>query len=364
MSDLHAELFCDPFSVAGWRCRPALKRVAYTYPELDWTLRPTVAFPGPLSGDDTETYARDARRAADAAGLPVDADPLESGVPASWAACEALVAARAADPDGAMELYNRLNAATFAGGDPPSTPEAITSVAAAIDGLDADSISEAIGSRRATAALGRELALGADLFDRLDEYEVRGTPGSLSLDARLVGDGASAPVATADAADTDDDEAAEASDESGTPPESDEDETAEPGSESAAVPAPPLVRLTAGKYTVVIDPTRGFQEFADVLGRYDPDMGRDLWKEQRYGRKVIQAYGVGQRTAENLSGENYAEKSREVLESVGESFVADVAACTTLDPDTCRIALRQLGAAGGAERGPNGGWRLAANRED
>lgn len=352
MADLHAELFCDPFSVAGWRHRPTLKRVAYTYPELPWTLRPTVAFPDSLSGEKAETYARDARDAADATGLPVDADPLESGVPASWAACEALVAARAADPDGALELYHRLSAATFAGGDPPSTVEAIGEIAAGVDGLDAGSIRDAIGSRRATAALGRDLAIGADIFDRLDEYEVRGTPGRLRLDARLVGDGASALAPDETGAD-------EAPDEGGADSDgSDADDG------PAVVPAPPVVRLTAGNYTVLIDPAQGYQEFSDALGRYDPDMGRDLWKEQRYGRKVIQAYGLGQRTAENLSGESYPEKSREVLESVGESFVADVAACSTLDPDTARIALRQLGAEGGAERGPGGGWRLAPNRED
>lgn len=359
MADLHAELFCDPFSVAGWRHRPTLKRVAYTYPELSWTLRPTVAFPDPLSGEDAQTFARDAQRAADAADLPVAADSLESGVPASWDACEALVAARAADPDAAMELYHRLGATTFAGGDPPSTPEAIGKIAAGIDGLDAASIRDAIGSHRATAALGRDLAIGADIFERLDEHEVRGTPGRLRLDARLVGDGASA-LGSDDEAEGGDETGDEGDAESG---EKSNDEN--PADDSPdVVPAPPVVRLTAGKYTVLIDPAQGYQEFSDVLGRYDPDMGRDLWKEERYGRKVIQAYGLGQRTAENLSGESYPEKSREVLASVGESFVADVAACSTLDTDTARIALRQLGTEGGAERGPYGGWRLAPNRED
>lgn len=379
MGDLHAELFCDPFSVAGWRHRPLLKRVAYTYPELSWTLRPIVAFPDPLSGSDAETFASDAQAAGAAADLPVDTDSLETGVPASWAACEALVAARAADPVGAMELLDRLAATTFAGGDPPSTPDAIATVAAGIDGLDADSIRDAVGSRRATAALGRDLALGADLFARLDDHEVRGSPGRLRLDARLLGDGASAITAgaptTAEAATDSTEGATDAADDvrdTTTDADTDGDDVetddAEPDdddeNEPAFVPAPPLVRITAGKYTVVVDPAEGYQEFADVLGRYDPDMGRDLWKEQRFGRKVIQAYGVTQRTAENLSGENYPEKVRGVLESVGESFVADVAACTTLDPDTCRIALRQLGANGGATRTPYGAWRRPSNRED
>lgn len=364
MADLHAELFCDPFSVAGWRHRPTLKRVAYTYPELSWTLRPTVGFPDRLSGSDAETFASDAQSAADAAGLPVDTDSLETGVPASWTACEALVAARATDPTGAMELYHRLAAVTFAGGDPPSTPEAIASVAAETHGLDADRIRDAVGSRRATAALGRDLAIGADLFARLDDHEVRGSPGRLRLDARLLSDGASAPDAGEVTADADEATADGDTETASEDAESDDTEGDDAESDKAVVPAPPLVRITAGKYTVVVDPAQGYQEFADVLGRYDPDMGRDLWKERRYGRKVIQAYGVSQRTAENLSGENYPEKSREVLESVGESFVADVAACTTLDPDTCRVALRQLGANGGAARTPYGAWRLSQNRED
>ena len=348
MDDLHAELFCDPLSVAGWRHRPILKRVAYTYPELSWTLRPTVAFPDPLDGDNAITYARDARQAADVAGLPVDADPLEAGVPSSWAACEGLVAARAADPDGAMELYHRLSAATFAGGDPPATPERIADVAAEVEGLDAGTIRGAIGSRRATAALGRDLAIGAEMFDSLDDHGVRGSPGRLRLDARLVGDGVSTPAVADPNGDAEDDEPA------------DEDEADRDG----VVPAPPAVRITAGKYTVLLDLAQGYQEFSDVLGRYDPDMGRDLWKEQRYGRNVIQAYNVGQRTAENLSGENYDEKARRVIEATGESFVADVAACTTLDPDTCRLALRRLAAGSGVESGPHGGWRLPSNRED
>ncbi|MFW5895893.1 MAG: hypothetical protein ACOCQU_01215 [Halolamina sp.] len=361
MADLYAELFCDPLAVAGWRHRPTLKRVAYTYPELTWTLRPIVAFPDALDGEDAETYASDARQAGDATGLPVDSDPLEGGVPSSWVACEALVAARAAEPIAAMELYHRLSAVTFAGGDPPGTAGAVAAVAAEIDGLDADAIRDAVGSRRATAALGRDLAIGAGLFDRLDEHELRGSPGRLRLDARLVDDGASTPVTET----TDDAETESGTDEPGD----DEDETAsgaegDDQSDEAVVPAPPVVRLTAGKYTVVVDPAQGFQEFADVLGRYDPDMGRDLWKEKLYGRNVVQAYGVSQRTAENLSGEDYPEKARGVLESVGESFVADVAACTTLDGDTCRLALRQLGARDGAERTPAGAWRRSRNRED
>lgn len=363
MSALHAELFCDPFAVGSWRYRPTLKHVAYAFPELEWTLRPTVAVPDPLDGEDAAGFADDARRAASAAGLPVADDELAEGIPSSWAACEALVAARTQDAEAAFELYNRLSARLFAGGDPATTATDLGTVAADVDGLDAGAVEDAVGSRKATATLGRDLEIGRDLLSRLDEYEVRGTPGRLPLSDRLLGDTAS-PLTTVSG----EEPASEEDGDDGAATEADEAEDADEGPERAeqeqTVPSPPLVRIRAGKYTVVVHPDGGHQEFADVLQRFDADIGRPAWEEKLYGRKAMRAYGMEKRTAENISGENYPEKAEEVLAEVGESFVADVAACTDLDPDTCRVALRKLGVEGRAERGPSGGWRPVANRED
>lgn len=358
MTTLHAELFCDPYAVQSWRHRPTLKHVAYAFPELRWTPRPVVAHPDAVEGEAATAFAADARRAGTDAGLPVAEDALAEGVPASWRACEALVAARSMDAAGAFELYNRLSARLFAGGDPARTADEIAAVAADVDGLDADAVRAAVGTRRATAAVGRDLEIGAQLLARIEEFEVRGTPGRLPLADRLLGD----PVAPLDSesgwepAPADEDEPGE--DEETESPEADES-PADP-----EVPAPPVVRVRAGDYTVVVDPAAGHQEFADVLQRFDADIGRPAWKEKIYGRKAMRAYGMEKRTAENITGENYPEKARAVLEETGESFVADVAACTDLDPDTIRVALRKLGTDGGAERGPAGGWRPVANRED
>lgn len=354
MCAFHAELFCDPYAVGSWRHRPTLKHVAYAFPELEWTLRPIVAHPEPRSGEAAATFATEARNAASAADLPV-ADEFGGQVPASWVACEALVAARAADTDAALELYNRLSARLFAGGDPATTAEAVASVAADIDGLDADAVRTAVGSRRTTAALGRDLEIGRALLANRDRYEFRGTPEALPLADRLYGD-VSAPLDVPTGTEPAPDEA----DDEDDPEEAVEQSEPEP----PTVPAPPLVRVRAGSHTVVVDPAGGHQEFADVFRRFDADIGRPAWEEKLYGRKAMQAYGMEQRTAENLSGENYPEKAEEVLSIAGESFVADVAACTHLDTDTCRVALRKLGAQGRAERGPTGGWRPVANRED
>lgn len=357
MTTLHAELFCDPFAVDSWRHRPTLKHVAYAFPELRWTLRPIVAHPEPLEGEAATSVAAGARQAGTEAGLPVADGSLADGIPASWSACEALVAARSADAESAFELYNRLSARLFAGGDPPTAADELAAVAAEVEGLAAEVVRTAVGSRRATATLGRDLEIGRELFARLDAFEVRGTPGRLPLTDRLLGD-AVLPLnnetgrqSTADGEGTE----AETDDVNRGDAETDEE---------PVVPLPPLVRIRADEYTVVVDPACGHQEFADVLQRFDADIGRPAWEEKLYGRQAMRAYGMEKRTAENITGENYPEKVEAVLEEAGESFVADVAACTSLDPDTCRVALRKLGAEGGAARGPSGGWRPLANRED
>lgn len=359
MCALHAELFCDPYAVGSWRHRPTLKHVAYAFPELEWTLRPVVSHPDPIEGAAASTFADDARAAAADANLPVADEALGARLPASWAACEALVAAREQDPSAAFELYNRLSAKLFAGGDPAETATEVATVASGIDGLDADAIRDAVGSRPATAALGRDLEIARALLANRDRFEFRGTPGDRPLGEVLPG-GGDAPLETPTGT-----EPVEPVDEIDA--ESENEPTSEPTEESDSqpvVPVPPVVRIRAGKYTVVVDPAEGHQEFADVLQRFDADIGRPAWEEKLYGRKAMRAYGMEQRTAENLSGENYPEKAETVLSAAGESFVADVAACTQLDPDTCRVALRKLGVQGRAERGPSGGWRVAPNRED
>lgn len=369
MTTLHAELFCDPFAVRSWRHRSTLKHVAYAFPELTWTLRPIVAHPEPLEGEVATAFAADAQEAGSAAGLPVADEALAEGVPASWRACEALVAARADDAEGAFELSNRLSARLFAGGDPATTADELAAVATDIEGLDAEAVRAAVGTRCATAALGRDLEVGRSLLANLDTFEVRGTPEGLPLSDRLLGDVAAPldsesgrePIAEEDA---NEDEETDTETQGVGTENADGDSVAEEAESAPMIPSPPIVRIRAGDYTVVVDPGEGHQEFSDVLQRFDADIGRQVWGEKLYGRSAMRAYGMEKRTAENLTGEKYPEKAGAVLEEAGECFIADVAACTSLSPDTCRVALRKLGAEGSAERGPAGGWRPVANRED
>lgn len=361
MNDLHAELFCDPYATGLWRHRSLLVHVAYAFSELEWTVRPVVAVPAPLSGSSASAYAESARRAGTAAGLPVADDLFADGVPASWGACEALTAVRATEPAAALPYLHRLASRVFAAGSPPETPAELADLATSLPGVDADVVREAVGSRRAAAAVGRDLERGRDLFARLEAHEVRGDPESVPLGPRLYGDGRLPPeplrrrsVDENTGGESSNEDDADGSDGGAADAEANGTDDSEP-----RVPRAPLVRIVAGEYTVVVDPRTGFDEFVDVLRRYDPDLGDLDWQARLHGRHVMRAYGMGKRTAENLSSERYADKVRTILADVDEAFVPDLAACADLDPDTCRVAVRELKLRGDVERTDGGGWSLS-----
>lgn len=345
MTDVTAHLFCDPFAVAGWHHQPDLRHVEYAFPEVTWRLRPIVAHPTPLEGEDATAFAEAAADAGRGAGLPVEEGRLANGVPASWAACEALVRVQADAPDRALSVLRRLRAETFARGRPPASARTLGALADRVGNVEPGRIEEAVGSRRATAAVGRNLERGRSLVESLPDGEVRGDPKTMPLAERLIWDGAATGEPAGDG------------DRDGGSGRADDDA---PRTESSVdrVPAPPLVEFRSGERTVVVDPAQGFDEFADVLRGFDADLGELDWDAAIHGREAMQAYGLEKRTAENLSNEQFAPKVRDVLSRLDDAFVAEIAACADLDPDTTRVAVRELSVDGLAERTPTGAWRL------
>jgi hypothetical protein len=349
MSDLRAELFCDPFAPGVWRFRPLLSRIGYTFSELPWTVRPVAAVETRLEGEAADSFRTAATQAGAAADLPVAAELFAEGVPSSWPACEALVAVRSSQPEAARRYLDRLSARTFAEGEPPTSADTLAALAESV-GVAGDVVRDAVGSRRATAAVGRDIERGRALFETLHAHEVRGDPEADELGARLSDDGGAADPADGgdDSAEHDDADA----------PSAPAAQRSLAGSASA-VPRPPLVRIYAGDRTVVVDPRTGFDEFLDVLHRYDPDLGDLDWESQLYGRKVMTAYSIPDRTAEHLSTEPYGEKIRTILTALGEAFTAEVAACADLDAETVRLELRSQRADGVVESTDSGAWTLS-----
>ncbi|WP_435147900.1 hypothetical protein [Halobaculum sp. P14] len=356
MTRVDADLFCDPFAAAQWRHQPVIRHVEYAFPEVAWTVRPVVAHPEPLDGPDADAAATDAERAATAAGLPVNADALRDGVPSSWAACEALVGVRDAAADRALAYLHRLAGEAFAAGRPPASAEALADVAADVDGVDPDAVRDAVGSRRAAAAVGRDAEVARGLLAD-DDVGVRGDPATLPLAPRLYSDGdPTARASRDDDRDSDDDRS------SNDDRDSNDDEAGR--GPQATVPAPPLVCIRSGEYVDVVDPATGFDEFVDVLRRIDPDLGDLNWRAQIHGRSAMESYGVEQRAAEQWSNEDYAPQVREVLSTFGEAYLADVAAAANLSADTCRLSLRELDADGDVARTETGAWRLRTEESD
>lgn len=360
MTRVTGELFCDPLAVAGWRHLPLLRQVEYTFPEVDWVLRPVVAHPTAPAGEAREELAERARRAGEASGLPVDAESLVGSFPASWPACEALAVAQSTAPGTAMAYLRQLRVETFAAGSPPADPSTLADVARRVPGLDPEEVADAVGNRRATAGLGRALERGRGLVAAIDAgaLEVRGDPGRMPLSPRALDDGDETDQGDGPGdPDGDADGPGEPADDADCPDEPEE-------APAPAVPAPPLARFDYGDRSVVVDPAAGFDEFADVLRGFDPDLGDLDWDAAIHGREAMQAYGVAKRTAENLSNERFPPKVRTVLERVDDAFVAEIAACADLDPDTTRVAVRELRADGVAERTPTGAWRLVPEEVD
>lgn len=349
MTQVTAELFCDPYAAACWERRPALRHVEYKFPAVEWVVRPVVARAESLDGTAAEEYAADAKRAGTTAGLPVAEDALAEGVPDSWAACEALVAVRDADSGGALELYHRLTARAFAAGRPTSSPDELAALATSVADVERETVRDAVGSRRATATVGADLEIGRQLVATLPETEVRGDPATMPLAPRAFG-GIPPGNEAGDRPECEEEGQADSDGEDSAEDAADRDS-------APAVPAPPLVRLSAGESTVVVDPSKGQAEFADVLRTFDPDMGETDYSSKIHARDAMRSYGISKRMAENISSEEYRPKVERVLTRLGGAFLTEIATCTDLDPETCRRTLRKLRSEGTVARTDAGVWR-------
>jgi len=356
---IRATLFTDPLSIDSWRHRPTVRRLGYVFRDVAWTPRAAVALPDRLDGERAREFAATAADAAEATGLPLADDAFAEGVPASWAACEALAAVRAVAPGRALAFHRRVQAEAFGGGRPPADARALGALAADV-GVDADEVAAAVGSRRATAAVGADLERARATVAALDDLEVRGAPDRLPLGDRLLtdapaGDEGTTPADDDGATPTDDDGATPMDDE-GTTPMDDEGTTPTDDAE-AAVFAPPVVRIDAGDETVVVDVRAGFDEFVDVFGRIDPDLGHLDHTADKLGRRAMRAYGMPKAAAEQLTHGQYGERIASFLADDGPAFTPEIAACLDLDPATVRDAARDLVLASDVTSTATGAWR-------
>ncbi|QCC47137.1 hypothetical protein [Halobellus limi] len=343
MSDITITLFSDPLSVAAYRNRPVRSRLRYGFSDVDRRYRCLVSIPEPIDGADAESAERLARF-DDTGGMPVESDVTADGVPSSWMACEAIAAGRETGGRGAaFDLARALADRTFAAGDPPSTPEGVRRIAESVPGIDAEAVAAAVGTRRATAAVGRDLERARETVSRLAEVDVRGSPRTVPLRPRSHLDG---PLSDGDGA--------------GSPDGRDSDDGTDDADPTArtedAVFAAPVYRIDGPAGTTVVDGAAGFDVLRDAVRTHDPDLGDAGASTETQSRNVMQQYGADALSAESLGPEDHRERALEVLGALPSAFAPEIAACLDVTEETCRIALHRLKREGSVRRETTGAW--------
>ncbi|WP_144903403.1 hypothetical protein [Halobellus captivus] len=378
MSDVSITLFSDPLSIDAYRRRPTRSRAEYVFGDVDITYRCAVSVPHSL--DNTQSTA-EIRSRSDGGGMPVDSSVTADGFPSSWTACEAVATARElGGTDAAFALAREIADRTFAAGQPTATPEAIREAAEVVPGLDGRSVADAVGSRRATAAVGRDLELARQTVAKLSAFDVRGTPGREPLRPRSAldspeddGVGADGRAEAADpetgvdgadpTADVDGGDSQDVANEDGPQDDSDEDGPRDDNAQVSNSPRTPDAVFTAPVYrvdgpsgTTVVDGAAGFDALRDAVRKYDPDLGETEQTTETQSRNVMQQYGAAPMNAESFSPEDHGERAIDVLDSLPSASTTEISACLDVTEETCRITLHRLKREGDVRRLTTGAW--------
>lgn len=336
MADVAVEQFTDPFSPWCWAAEPTLRRLRYTFEDVDWTPRMTVLLTGgrgfPIEGEDADAR-RDAWAAvAGASGMPEAVERWPTDPPSSRHACEAVALVREREPDRAMAVLRALREAAFAEGDPPADRAAVAAVAGAVPGVAEAAIARGLAEGRGAAALRADLERAVAAAGERDSVQVRGEVATLPAGPRFdeVGGGGDA-----DGVDG-------AADDAGSDHE-----------EPAALLAPAALRVDADPVALV-DPRVSFTRLAAALGRSVPRTGIEI--DDKYATSRM-AMHVPRDVAESLSAQDFAAEVRPFLERFGAAYVLEVAAATGRSRETCLEALLELADRGVVERAHGGRWR-------
>lgn len=336
MADLTVEQFTDPFSPWCWAAEPTLRRLRFTFDDVDWTPRMTVLLTGgvgfPIEGEDAGAR-RDAWAAvAGASGMPAAVERWPTDPPSSRRACEAVALVREREPERAMAVLRALREAAFADGGPPADREAVAAVAGSVPGVAKAAIARGLAEGRGTVALRADLERAVAAADERDSVEVRGEVSTLPAGPRF--------------------------DEIGGPGDPDGgDGTAEDAGsgdeEPDALLAPPALRVDADPVAFV-DPRVSFNRLAAAFGRSVPRTGIEI--DDKYATSRM-AMHVPREVAESLSAQDFAAEIRPFLERFGAAYLPEVAAATGRSRDTCLETLLELADRGVVDRAQGGRWR-------
>lgn len=166
----HIEHFDDPLNPHGWAVEPALRRLRTSFPELSWTVRPTVlvdsweAYEGPEFENGRAGAAATCARVSERSDMPIDEylwfeDPPSS----SLDACRAVAAAAEQGDAAGQAALRALREATFIRRTNVSDREALRSALSSASRVDAGAVLDALEDGTADSALAAHRDAGEDL---------------------------------------------------------------------------------------------------------------------------------------------------------------------------------------------------------
>lgn len=186
--------FDDPIDPHGWALEPTVRRLKLAFPDLEWTLHPTVLvsswdeYRGPELENGRRGMPATCARLSERSGMPIDEflwfdDPPTS----STDACRTLAAAESQGPTAGERLLRALREATFVRRTNVSDPEALRSIVAAVPDLDAEAVWAAVDDGTADETLEGHRGAAA-----LDADGVRMAGDRPELPTLVVSDGTTA----------------------------------------------------------------------------------------------------------------------------------------------------------------------------
>lgn len=361
-TNVTAEYFLDPFCHRCWASEPAVRRLRFTYEDVEWTPRlvpryATATGELPDGVDDLDELNRQFRAAE--SGMPVAEEVWsEDARPASWTGCAAIASVRERDLAAAERFLRRLQEQAFLAGAPPTTPTDLVGVAEDTAGVDSSALRRALSDGTAREALAGDLRCARDAAALLGTVDTRGTVGTLPLpsrfpanDADRVIDGASdddAPAEDETAIPEPPDSQLEASSAETGVRRSDESDDGNEGPPTAVV-APPTIRFRGADATVLADPRAGYADLKDAANRLDPDLQNTARKQAPYGTQELKSRGLPADMAEQFADEDFAGRIERFLSRFGRVLLPEAETGVDASQSTCRLALYNMRAEGSVE---------------
>lgn len=382
-TNVTAEYFLDPFCHRCWASEPAVRRLRFTYEDVEWTPRLVPRYAtatGELPDGVEDVDELNGQFRAAGAGMPVaEAVWSEATRPASWTGCAAIAAVRERDLAAAERFLRRLQERTFLAGAPPTAPADLIGVATDTAGVDSSALRRDLSDGTAREALAGDLRRARDAAALLETADTRGAVGTLPLASRFPGndadravDGASPPdaltegePAISEAVDPQSDvngadaEARRSDDSAGENglrsdsadadvPRSDESDDGNDDPPTGVV-APPTIRFGGADATVLADPRAGYADLKDAANRLDPNLQNAAREQAPYGTQELKSRGLPADMAEQFADEDFAGRIERFLSRFGRALLPEVETGADASRSTCRLTLYNMRADGSLE---------------